>query len=70
MKMDEIRTRVRLGLSHEERGWRLAMLTGGEMKQSDKRAKKPKKASGVGVTSVEGEGGRIDRVAAANAILW
>lgn len=40
------------------------------MKQSDKRAKKPKKASGVGVTSVEGEGGRIDRVAAANAILW
>lgn len=69
MHTDAIVTRSKLGLRQEERGELEVLTTGEDRKQSERRVKKPKKGSGVGVTRVAGEVERTDSKLAADAIF-
>lgn len=66
--MDEIITRSVLGPAQSERGRFVLLSMGVERRHIETSERKPKKGSGVGVTSVEGEGERIERTAAVYAI--
>ena len=67
MHTDAIVTRSKLGLRHEERGELVVLTTGDDRKHSERRVKKAKKGSWVGVTRVAGEAELMDSKPAVEA---